>query len=306
VYLPGALPTDLLEETYPTLHELRKLETDNRGLASGTQRAKYFEASTRSRTKLVPSAIIGAFDPSARFQYCRLTAWSGKENDKYRSLFPIFEQIADRFAEHVPERYAVQMGKVNATHPDWRIADTPFTTITVNNTYPTGVHTDAGDLAEGFSTLAVLRRGAYEGGHLVFPEYRVAVDMQHGDVLLMDAHEWHGNVGLALFDPECDWCDQPAVWRFDAKRPDTGKVVTDRPACDVHFNAIKSQDIMVGERRPVVKAERISIVCYYRTQFVTCGSAEEEAAKAAKSAEQRSGADLIDRMAVEAVGAQGG
>jgi hypothetical protein len=64
------------------------------------------------------------------------------------------------------------------------------------NTYPTGVHTDKGDLDAGFSAIACLRRGSYTGGRLVFPEYRVAVDLHHGDLLLMDAHQYHGNTAL--------------------------------------------------------------------------------------------------------------
>jgi hypothetical protein len=69
-------------------------------------------------------------------------------------------------------------------------------TFVTGNTYPTGVHTDKGDLDAGFSTIACLRRGEYTGGRLVFPEYRVAVDMHHGDLLLMDAHQYHGNTAL--------------------------------------------------------------------------------------------------------------
>lgn len=305
VYLPEILTGDMLDAVYPTLHSLKAMETDNRGNASGTQRVNY-NGGTRTRSKPVPSAIIGAFDPKPPFTYCRLTAWSGKEWDKYVALFPLFEAIGDLFAQHVPERYEVQKRRMEATHADWRIGNTPFTTITVNNTYPTGVHTDAGDLQEGFSTLAVLRRGAYTGGRLVFPEFRTAVDMGHGDVLLMDAHEWHGNTALHLLDPECDWCAQPAVWEFDSKRPDTGKALS-KPVCDEHLNKLQKQgNVMIGDRRPIVPAERISVVSYYRTNMTACGSAEEEAARAAAVAEKRTG-NIIDEMAREAVGAgQGG
>jgi hypothetical protein len=42
-----------------------------------------------------------------------------------------------------------------------------------------------------------LRRGTYTGGVLVFPRLRVAVDLQDRDLILMDAHEWHGNTAIA-------------------------------------------------------------------------------------------------------------
>jgi hypothetical protein len=118
-------------------------------------------------------------------------------------MTPLFEAIDSHFAEQVPDRYRQQLAVARATHPDWRIPGTAFTTVTVNNTYSTGVHQDAGDLPEGFSTLAVARRGAYTGGHLVLPRYRVAFDMRDGDLLLFDAHEWHGNTNM--------WCPHTDV-----------------------------------------------------------------------------------------------
>src|SRR5262245_36714992 len=89
VYLPGALSADLLTDVYGTLHGLKSMETDNRGLASGTQRVQTTPGS-RTRSKLVPSAIIGAFDPKPPFTYCRLTAWTGKEMEKFGALAPLF------------------------------------------------------------------------------------------------------------------------------------------------------------------------------------------------------------------------
>ena len=114
------------------------------------------------------------------------------------------------------------------TEADWRISNTPFTTMTVNNNYPTGVHTDKGDLEEGFSCLMSLRKGEYTGGSLIFPEYRVGVNMGEGDLILMDAHQWHGNT-----------------------------------------NIVKHSD----------DAERISLVLYYRTDMMFCGTMEAEAEK---------------------------
>lgn len=298
VYLPGALDAALLAGMYPTLHALRTLQTDNRRLASGS---KAIKDGTRERSKLVASGIIGNFEATPRFQYCRLTAWSGAELDKYRNLFPMFDAIADHFAEHVPDRYGTQMRYANATHPDWRIGNTPFTTITVNNTYPTGVHTDAGDLEEGFSTLAVLRRGDYSGGRLVFPEYRVAVDMGHGDVLLMDAHEWHGNTAMTLNDPACGMCGQRATLMVMVKTRHMFRH-EEKPFCTGCAKLDIVKDAADGPGRPVEQAERISVVSYFRTKMTACGSAEEEAAKAAANAEAKSKMSVVEEMALEAAG----
>ena len=163
-----------------------------------------------------------------RFPFCRTTAWSGRNTEQFRELYPLFEKVGELFAEYVPARYQNQMEQVRKTEKDWRIGSTPFSTMTVNNTYPTGVHMDKGDLEEGFSCLMSLRKGDYTGGNLCFPEYRVSVNMKHGDLILMDAHQWHGNTAIVK----------------------------------------QSSD-----------AERISLVLYYRTKMMFCGTMEAEAEK---------------------------
>lgn len=203
VYLPGALGDT--EPYYPALHALKGAKTSNRGTASGSKRMKIAPEQKRSYSIPIASAIIGAIDgKGSQYKFCRLTAWSGREPGMWQSLWPMLRDIAAEFERHVPDRYAVQAEHAARTHPDWIVPGTPFTTCTVNNSYPTGVHQDAGDLEAGFSTIAVIRRGNYRGGILTFPRYRIGVDMHDGDLILLDAHEWHGNTAIT-----CDHQEQP-------------------------------------------------------------------------------------------------
>lgn len=195
VYLPGALTEDVdAPGVYDILHRLNSVKTNNRGIASGSPRFK--SAQTRSYSRQVASAVVGAVDPMGQQKYCRLTAWTGQNLPEWQKLAPLLRAVAAKQLEYVPDRAAAQWEVAERADPAWVVPGTPFSTVTVNNTYPTGVHTDKGDLDAGFSTIACVRKGTYTGGHLVFPEYRVAVDMKHGDLLLMDAHQWHGNTAL--------------------------------------------------------------------------------------------------------------
>ena len=199
IYLKEAIPEKLADESYEVLHSLKSQQTSNRGLASGLPRLKRGSGGNRTDTaKSIASAIIGNLDPVGMQQYCRLTAFSAKEFDKYESLFPLFVFIGEQMKEYAPERYNAQMEFVNRTHKDWVIPNTPFTTITVNNSYPTGVHTDKGDLDEGISTLACIKKGDCQGGYLVLPEYRIAFKMGDRDLLIFDAHQYHGNTQLEM------------------------------------------------------------------------------------------------------------
>lgn len=238
IYRRGIIPPELRERALPILQSFKTATTTNRGAASGTPRVQ--GPGTRSYAKAVPSAIVGAFEAQGPKKFCRLTAWTGRETEQFRELWPLLEFIGSRMLADSPDRYAAQMAEVAKTHPDWVIPGTPFSTVTINNTYPTGVHQDAGDLDSGISTLAVFRTGKpYTGGVLVFPEYRVGVEMQDGDLILMDAHSWHGNTE---FNPP-------------VQRSMTGKLVED-PGF-----------------------ERISVVSYFRTKMVTCDSGADEAEK---------------------------
>lgn len=207
VYLPGVMSGELGKPgVYEILHSLRTRATNNRGLASGSRsvvplynverKARGEFPAPRRYGRKVSSTIIGAVDPMGQNLACRLTAWTGQNLPQWESLVPLFQAVAREQERYVPERAAAQRLAAEAAHPAWVVPGTPFSTITVNNTYPTGTHTDKGDLDAGFSTITCLRRGEYTGGRLVFPEYRVAVDMRHGDLLLMDAHQYHGNTAL--------------------------------------------------------------------------------------------------------------
>jgi hypothetical protein len=248
VYLPGVLTSEA-DAAYPLLTKVRNA-TQNRGLAAGVRGARQGPKGTIWTARPVYSTLLGAVDPSQpRFPYCRLTAYTARQVDDWLSMRPFFESVAGYLRRQVPDRYWNQMHEAEQTRPEWVIPGTPFTTITVNNSYSTGVHVDKGDLDSGFSCLAVLRRGDYMGGQLVFPEYRVAVDMQDGDLLLMDAHSWHGNTTMIC---RCG--------RTLGLPPVSAKQRPEGPCTECG-------------------AERISVVHYFRTKMVDCGSPREEDAK---------------------------
>ena len=223
VYLPGVLTAEVdAPGVYEILHSIRTLQTNNRGRASGSKgfvtrhgaarkAAGDWEGSPRPYNRKVASAIIGAVDPMGQTKACRLTAWTGRNLPQWEQLIPLLQTVATKQRQYVNDRATAQQAVADRANPAWIVPGTPFSTITVNNTYPTGVHTDKGDLDAGFSAISVLRCGEYTGGHLVFPEYRVAVDLRHGDLLLMDAHQWHGNTALVCAcgtepNGSCDVC----------------------------------------------------------------------------------------------------
>lgn len=216
-YCPDRLPIDVCAAAFSILKEAAG-KTENRGHAGGrldqvakvhwptnakvTGDGRYRKIkkdgtiSNTARANSVKSGIVGYFDRYPRIPYCRLTAFNLEHPERFQTSIPFIRAVDGVFKEESPERHEKQMGMIRKTSPDFYIHGTAFTTITVNSNFRTALHKDAGDYVDGFGVMACLRAGEYEGGYLVFPKYRVAVDMRTCGVCLADVHEWHGNTRM--------------------------------------------------------------------------------------------------------------
>lgn len=143
------------------------------------------------------STTIGYYD----LPDCRKTRFTASDPEAWSECLPFIRACNKVFFREMRGRYSVQRKVAIQTAPDWVIGKTAFTTMTVNlwdDTHDarTPVHTDRGDLAEGFGVLSILSSGDYSGGYLIFPAYQIAVDLRTTDVLLADVHEYHGNAPI--------------------------------------------------------------------------------------------------------------
>lgn len=150
------------------------------------------------REKQVNSGVVGAYDRTTRFPYCRLTAFNMHEFDKFKKAWPIIKLVDMIYATLMPDHYKKQRAQADKTAKDFVIKDTSFTTVTVNKNYATAVHKDAGDFKDGFGNLVALRKGSYTGGYFTLIRWGVGFDLQNGDVLLTNVHEWHANTPMKM------------------------------------------------------------------------------------------------------------
>jgi hypothetical protein len=150
----------------------------------------------------VMSGIAGWFDRYPRIPYGRATSYTAREPAKFAMSYPFLQSLAKGFSDLLPWRYNNQMEAANKLDPAFLVPKTPFTTVTVNKSFRTACHFDAGDYTAGLSNLLTLsNNGNYKGCYLVAPEYRVAVNPRPGDLLLINNHEvMHGNTQIELLD----------------------------------------------------------------------------------------------------------
>ncbi len=167
--------------------------------------AKYVQDTFISDTtyaNIVYSGIAGWFDRYPRIPYGRATYYTQHHYDKFQMAFPFLQSLDRGFRELLPWRWGNQRAAADKIDPAFLVPETVFTTITVNKTFRTAAHYDAGDFADGLSNLLVLsNNGNYSGGYLIFPEYRIAVNVRPGDLLLVNNHEiMHGNTPIVTHD----------------------------------------------------------------------------------------------------------
>lgn len=200
----NCLPAKACHNAWKVLRGI-KGKSLNRGMATSKLFAKVpavRRAGYVSNTHEVPakyavrSNIIGYFDRYVRIPFCRQASWNAKHPELFRECYPFFQAISQIYATEAPDRFALQRAHVERTKPEWIIPGTVFSTVTVNRNWQTAVHKDAGDLKEGLSAIVALEAGEYHGGHLLFPQYRIGVNLRNTDLLLFDSHHQHGNTPI--------------------------------------------------------------------------------------------------------------
>ena len=186
------------------LNKTRKLSADKRKEEATKIIDRYISQTTYANA--VHSGIAGWFDRYPRIPYGRATAYTQQHFNKFQMSFPFLQTLNGGFKELLPKRWGKQKEAADKMDPKFLVPGTVFTTVTVNKTFRTAAHRDAGDFSEGLSNLLVLsNNGNFTGGYLIFPEYRVAVNVRPGDLLLVNNHEIiHGNTPIVLGDEEAE------------------------------------------------------------------------------------------------------
>ena len=239
-------PMDITEiQALCVQHEVKALDEDSKeDLILKLIKAKGGVSKMKVNNQ-VASNPIGFYEAGKNFADlpCRLTHFTRTNYEKYNSGLPFIQRIDTLFKDLVPDAYQKQRDRAD-TKPHLKIPDTCFSTVTINRNFRTALHRDAGDFREGFGNLTVIEQGYYHGGHTVFPQFGVAINLRSGDFVAMDVHQWHANT--PIYETAED----------KVKNMDIVSDFKDNPA--------------VGTAGLYQAYTRISFVCYLREKIATC------------------------------------
>lgn len=198
----GILPLEILKQGVDNFEYSIQL-TDGRGITSGSSHKRIKKDGSVSNITIgnkVLSGNVGYMDSSAMIPYCRMTAFGRKHFNKFEAGIPFVQAIDKLYKELAPDKYAIQKMYAEGTNQSYVIADTAFTTVTVNKNFRTALHKDSGDLHEGIGNLIAYREGDWYGAYFIMPEWGIGIDLQNTDVLFANVHKWHCNTPFHNFD----------------------------------------------------------------------------------------------------------
>ena len=124
-----------------------------------------------------------------------ISRWSLAHQQEFdNDVKPMLLRLTELYKQLWESMYNPHM--IEARRTEFSIEDTPFSTITINRDWKSFYHKDKKNSPIGVGNLVVYEGSKYEGGFLVFPNYRVAVDVRMGDVLFMNQFKIHGNTDI--------------------------------------------------------------------------------------------------------------
>ncbi len=171
---------------------IRVIPKENNRVTTSFIKMKKGEINKRKRSNQVMSNSIGGYDKSNRFP-CRLTNWTRKNLDAYKSVYPLSQKVSELYFSYCPDKWLNQYDKYIKSPPEYTIPDTNFSTLTINCDFRTAAHKDAGDCKDGMTAFTVKDLDNFKGGELVFPTYDLALDIREGDLLIFNPHITHCN-----------------------------------------------------------------------------------------------------------------
>ena len=180
-----------------------KKQSNQRAKAAGGERILKNNV-TRSNI-MASSSIVGYYDrakmPDRKYfktnVVCRKTSFTRDNVDSWNKSISFFKLIAGYYKKLAPLHYKMQQYYIRSS--PYKIDSTPFTTVTTNYNWRTACHKDKGDYSDGMGNLVVLGEN-FGGCYLGFPQFKIAINTEPGDLVIMNVHEWHCNTELILYD----------------------------------------------------------------------------------------------------------
>jgi hypothetical protein len=173
-----------------------------KNLREATLTTKYVETYRTRKALPTKSSVFGALPRiPMRNDFCRLSNKTYEEKENMKRLMSFQKILCDVYKEHLPELYNKDLEFVRENvDDDYRLVDTPYTTVNINVNHAIKYHKDNGNVKGSYSNVLILKEKCY-GGELVLPEYGIALEQSDGALCIFKGQEEiHGVMPILPID----------------------------------------------------------------------------------------------------------
>ena len=159
-------------------------------LREATLTTKYIETYRTRKALPTKSSVFGALPRiPMRNDFCRLSNKTYEEKENMKRLMSFQKILCDVYKEHLPELYNKDLEFVRKNvDDDYRLVDTPYTTVNINVNHAIKYHKDNGNVKGSYSNVLILKENCF-GGELVLPEYGIALEQSDGALCIFKGQE---------------------------------------------------------------------------------------------------------------------
>jgi len=175
-----------------------------RPLREATLSTKYVETYRTNKALPTKSSVFGALPRIAvRNDFCRFSNKTFEEKENMKKLMSFQKILCEVYKEHLPSLFEKDIEFVRKNiDDDYRLVDTPYTTVNINVNHAIKHHKDNGNIKGSYSNVLILKENCL-GGELVLPEYRIALEQSDGALCIFRGQEEiHGVMPLTPLNKE--------------------------------------------------------------------------------------------------------
>ena len=176
----------------------QKLENDLTKNLRWSVKNTNFTSGKRSRGLSHISRTFG-FSPriAMRQDYCHTSSMAYDQPKHHIVLTKFADYLNDAYAKNFPDVFEQHSKQVEKKiKPEWKIANTPFTSGIINKNNPLKYHFDQGNFKGVMSNMIAFKKDV-TGGHLVIPEFNIALEIEDNTLTIFDGQDiLHGVSGF--------------------------------------------------------------------------------------------------------------
>ena len=132
-----------------------------------------------------------------RQDYCHSSSYAYDQPKHHYVVSKFAENLSNIYQKYFPNVFEDHTERVEEKiKPEWKIANTPFTSGIINKNNPLKYHFDQGNFKGVMSNMIAFKKDV-TGGHLVMPEFDIALEIADNSLSIFDGQDiLHGVSGF--------------------------------------------------------------------------------------------------------------